>query len=207
MACPAPPFIVAVVMAKHKSGGATAKRHGGAREGAGRPRLLSWEQETTFCAQLENRWNEIAKAAAIQKGYEAERRRTKRRDFSLSFDPIERLNELNTELREVPLSERRKRAKLKTELGEGDHLIDDKIADIRDLRRLRLRDEVSPPHQSKGDLFTYPILRPKGVRDALIRETIALIKERYGVKVSPDYVKLCWKKYRRDLAYILASQT
>src|SRR5262249_16125110 len=93
--------------------------HGGAREGAGRPRLLRWEQETWFCAHLENRLNEIAKVAAIKKGHEAERRRAKRRDSSLSFDPNERLNELYTELREVPPSERRKRAKLKTELGEG----------------------------------------------------------------------------------------
>jgi hypothetical protein len=176
------------------------KGHGGARDRAGRPPLLSWEQETWFCAHLENRLNEIAEVAATQKGHEAERRRAKRRDSSLSFDPIEQLNKHYTELREVPLSERRKRAKLKTELGEGDHLIDDKIGDIRDLRRLLLRDEVSPPHQSKGDLFTYhPIHRPKGVRDALIRETIALIEERYGVKVSPDYVKLRWKEYRRDL--------
>jgi hypothetical protein len=185
--------VVAVSMAK------ASKGHGGARDGAGRPHLLSWEQETWFCAHLENRLNEIAKAAAIQKGHEAERRRAKRRDSSLSFDPIERLNEHYRELHEVPLSERQKRAKLKTELGEGDHLIDDKIGDIRDLRRLLLSDEVSPPHSSKGDLFTYPIHRPKGVRDALIKETIALIEERYGVRVSPDYVELRWKEYRRDL--------
>ena len=182
-----------------KSGATSSKGHGGAREGAGRPRLLSWEQETWFCAHLENRRNEIAKVAATQKGHEAERRRAKRIDSSLSFDPNERLNELYTELREVPPSERRKRAKLKTELGEGNHLIDDKIGDIRDLRRLFLRDEVSPLHQSKGDLFTYPIHRPKGFLDALIRETIALIEERYGVKVSPDYVKLRRKEYRGDL--------
>jgi hypothetical protein len=85
-----------------------SKGHGGARDGAGRPPLLSWEQETWFCARLENRLNEIAKAAAIQKGHEAERKRAKRRDSSLSFDAIEQLNEVSPDYVELRWKEYRR---------------------------------------------------------------------------------------------------
>ena len=176
--------------------------------------MLCWEHETWLCAQLENRWNELAREDAKQRGLEAERERFKRREPYAGVDPVERMNKLYEELRNIPLSVRKERAGLGDKLGEGDHAIDEKIGDLREFIRLTEpndRNAEAPPGGKKvttmerRGLRTYPGRRPKGVRDALIREMIALIKERYGVKVSPDYVKLCWKKYRRDLA--LAPQT
>src|SRR5262249_38267995 len=126
-------------MAK-RAGRSPVKGRGGARVRAGRPRLLSCEQEIWLFAQLENNWDQLARANAKQPGLEPERERFKLRAPYLTFDPNERLNELYKELRDIPLSERRKRA-LKTELGKRDHAIDEKIGDIRELIRLTEPDD------------------------------------------------------------------
>src|SRR5262249_51949940 len=182
--------------------------HGGARDTGGRPPVLTWEQDTELCAQLEKRWNELAKADAKQRGLEAERERFKRREPYLTFDPNERLNELYKELRDIPLSERRKRAKLKTELGKGDHAIDEKIGDIRELVRLPEPDdrnaECTPDDRrvtarGRRGYRTYPGRRPKGRREALVKEMIAEFAEKHGITLKADDVQSRWKRYRSNL--------
>jgi hypothetical protein len=194
---------------KKQAGSAAAKSrggHGGARGGAGRPPLLSWEQVTWFCALLENEWNRLARAEAKRRGLAAELSRAKRREPYLTEDEIEKLGKQN--LYVVPLSERRERAAQTDELGEGDHTIDEKIANTREFIRITEPDDrlaKLPPEDGPDTAKelrgyrTYPGRRPKGRREALIRETIVAIEKRYRVKVSPDYVKLQWKKYRRDV--------
>src|SRR5262245_46408153 len=195
-------------MAK-RAGRSPVKGRGGARVRAGRPRLLSLELEIWLCAQLENRWNQLARADAKQRGLEAERERFKRRERHLTFDPNERLNELYKELRDIPLSERRKRAKLKTELGKGDHAIDEKISEIRELIRLTEPDDrnakVSPDDElvtarGRRGYRTYRGRRPKGRREALVKEMIAEFAEKYGITLKADDVKSRWKRYRSDLS-------
>ena len=116
--------------------------HGGARGGAGRPPLLSWEQVTWFCALLENEWNRLARAEAKRRGLGAELRRAKRREPYLTEDEIENLGKQN--LYAVPLSERRERAAQTDELGEGDHAIDEMVANTREFIRITSRMNVSP---------------------------------------------------------------
>jgi hypothetical protein len=220
MYCPAPSLLLAVVavfMAKRKKPTGSVRREppakarkgrGGARDRAGRPPLLSWEQDTWLCTQLENRWNESARADAKQRGLEAERERFKRRAPYLTVDPIERLDTLSKELRDIPLSERKERAGREDKLGEGDHAIDEKIGDIREFVRLTEPDdrnaEAPPDHQlvtarERRGYRTYPGGRPKGRREALTEEVIALFEARYGIRLKADDVKSRWKRYRSDL--------
>lgn len=189
-------------------GRSPVKGRGGARVRAGRPPLLSWEQDTWLCAQLENRWNESARADAKQRGLEAERERFKRREPYARVDPIERMNKLYNELRDIPLSERKGRQGLGDKLGEGDHAIDEKIRDLREFIRLTEPDDrnaEAPPDDQKVTTMerrghrTYPGRRPKRRREALINEMVAEFAKKYGITLKADDVKSRWKRYRSDL--------
>src|SRR5262249_47944982 len=132
-------------MAKRKKPTGSARRgppakarkgHGGARDRAGRPRLLSFEQDTWLGAQLENRWNESARADAKQRGLEDERERFKRREPYAGVDQIEEMNKLKEEGRGKSVAERKELAGLGDHLGEGEHAIAEKVGDLRELIRL-----------------------------------------------------------------------
>lgn len=159
--------------------------HGGKRRGAGRKTILSWEEQTWIGASCENRWNDAGRAEARRRIHDAD-------------DTFEKLQHHYELIRNIPVSERRKRLQDPTPIGDedSDHRLDEHILDLRSV----IEDRGS-------QIVTYPPVKAYGHRQRIIEEVAAEATRRYGRPILPSKVDECWKGYRSFLEELRAEDS
>ena len=135
----------------------------------------------TECEALENRF---ARRLAHRKAYAAAEKRVKQYVPYL-VSVIKSLHEKHTELAQIPLHQRKKKAR-------PEHVIE-LIEDARSLTKALGKGR----ERGFRGLISAPVVRPKGVRKRVLNRVAAKASRRYGIAIRPSMVDWCWKSYRK----------
>ena len=154
----------------------------------------------------ENTWNELIRAQTHERAFQALRQRAQVNQPDA--DALALVEKFYKQIRELPEIDpllpkparlaTRWEARHQKPLGEGEHSIDELIADVRSWIH-----EMGGPGISIAQFSK----RPKGARARIIAAVADRARKEQGLSISDSLVERCWDEYRAFVASLTPEQT